>query len=545
MRYLNHLLAVVMTACLALVGCSDDDGGNNLNNINNNNPTDDTIYQLQDESHESFIPEDGTVDLQNVVVTAIDNFGDYTGSIFVEEPSGGEFSGVIVFVPQFTGTTIDDLMVGDMVNVTGIKDEFVPSSGDRTGRSKTEIVDGTVEFVAQGQPLEPDVVPSAQLIMTDPGGEAYEGVLVAVENVRAEEVNQYGEVVFSGGLVVGGDLMDAATEAEIGTCYGEVVGVLDYFYKYVLHPRSSADFVVAANDSDCDVAGETVCDDGTDNDGDGFTDCEDFDCQGDPACSEQDCADGVDNDGDGFTDCDDFDCDGDPACMETVCDDGTDNDGDGYTDCGDNDCKGSGDCAENTPALCEDGLDNNGNGLTDCDDPACQYQPEVLAAGTCASLETGAAECSDATDNDNDSFVDCGDFSCTLNPDVVHGVCEDEIEDTEAECSDGVDNDGDEYTDCDDFSCQYAGVCPDVEATDAQCSDGDDNDGDGYVDCLDWSCQDSSVVTVCEGNIVTCSDDLDNDGNGYVDCQDNSCRYCDCDTQTFNVVKTCPPCECP
>ena len=75
-----------------------------------------------------------------------------------------------------------------------------------------------------------------------------------------------------------------------------------------------------------------ICNDDLDNDGDGFTDCDDFDCD----CDESNnCHDGIDNDGDGFIDCDDFDCDCDES---NNCDDGIDNDGDGFIDCDDFDC---------------------------------------------------------------------------------------------------------------------------------------------------------------------------------------------------------------
>ncbi|MCB0510787.1 MAG: hypothetical protein H6579_07430 [Chitinophagales bacterium] len=58
-----------------------------------------------------------------------------------------------------------------------------------------------------------------------------------------------------------------------------------------------------------------LCNDGIDNDGDGFIDCADFDCSGNSACGTAEiCSDGIDNDLDGFIDCDDLDCDGDPAC---------------------------------------------------------------------------------------------------------------------------------------------------------------------------------------------------------------------------------------
>ena len=56
---------------------------------------------------------------------------------------------------------------------------------------------------------------------------------------------------------------------------------------------------------------------------------------------EFDCTDGVDDDGDGDTDCADFDCFGNAGCalaQETSCDDGQDNDGDGLVDCDDCDC---------------------------------------------------------------------------------------------------------------------------------------------------------------------------------------------------------------
>ena len=55
-------------------------------------------------------------------------------------------------------------------------------------------------------------------------------------------------------------------------------------------------------------AATEICDNGQDEDGDGFVDCDDWDCDDDPACAtagEFDCDDGVDNDDNGYTDCDD------------------------------------------------------------------------------------------------------------------------------------------------------------------------------------------------------------------------------------------------
>ncbi len=64
---------------------------------------------------------------------------------------------------------------------------------------------------------------------------------------------------------------------------------------------------------DDDESPVEICNDGIDNDGDGFIDCDDDDCASEPSCVEI-CNDGIDNDGDGFIDCDDNDCDSDPNC---------------------------------------------------------------------------------------------------------------------------------------------------------------------------------------------------------------------------------------
>ena len=61
-------------------------------------------------------------------------------------------------------------------------------------------------------------------------------------------------------------------------------------------------------------SGSENCTNGFDDDGDGYVDCNDFDCRGDVACPGEICDDGVDNDGDSYVDCDDYGCNND-HCM--------------------------------------------------------------------------------------------------------------------------------------------------------------------------------------------------------------------------------------
>jgi hypothetical protein len=96
-------------------------------------------------------------------------------------------------------------------------------------------------------------------------------------------------------------------------------------------------------------------------------DCRDPACAGIPSCPET-CDDGVDNDGDGFLDCQDAGCDNSPLCVERLCLDGVDDDRDGLLDCEDDDCLESALCAE---VDCADGADNDLDASTDCGDEDC------------------------------------------------------------------------------------------------------------------------------------------------------------------------------
>ena len=153
--------------------------------------------------------------------------------------------------------------------------------------------------------------------------------------------------------------------------------------------------------------------------------------QGEPEDTLEACQDGIDNDNNGYVDCNDFSCSKNPnpaiaeLCIPDepvipedtpeMCSDGIDNDGDGYTDCSDNSCRNSDSLA--VRKVCQESLPQAVVANCDDDDPfdADCYEA-VLAA------------CSDGQDNDGDSYVDCEDFDCSHHPlGVCQGakVCED------------------------------------------------------------------------------------------------------------------------
>ena len=77
-----------------------------------------------------------------------------------------------------------------------------------------------------------------------------------------------------------------------------------------------------------------ACNNGLDDDGDGFADAADERVRQLDNDEGDSCADSIDNDGDGWIDIDDPDCTGigdEQGFGSQLCNDGIDNDGDGYT----------------------------------------------------------------------------------------------------------------------------------------------------------------------------------------------------------------------
>jgi hypothetical protein len=238
-----------------------------------------------------------------------------TNDIWVEEMGGGKRSGVHVFGANAADAMM--LTVGDVINLKGaIKSEFAlsGSNADSSGRTVTELegaTQGSIVITKTGQTatITPDKVDALAIgqmydsTMSATGGgpafsnawEDWEGVLIELDNVAAVgAAKPFGSTSptpadsYSFGITgvakVEGSLTDITMSSVArGTCFGQMTGVVDYFYDYLVFPRSAADFNTTG--TACPALEQATggdgskCTDGMDNDGNGFTDCADLGCE--------------------------------------------------------------------------------------------------------------------------------------------------------------------------------------------------------------------------------------------------------------------------
>jgi len=297
--FLSLAVLAVTTGCRGETGASDDQPGVDA-------PGGDDM-RIQDVQSDDVQVED-PVTLRGVVVVAIDNFGNRRGNIYVMEPEGGPFSGVLVFGAG--NEQVGRLAVGDLVDITGaMKDEYSQDDDDATVTELIPQSSGslTVTKVGTGTVPAPHVLDALAFgrmdkVAREAEYEKWEGVLIKLENVSVlENLRQIGasgsnpDPTFRG-FSVTGQLGVDSTLAEIpnmpalvtrGDCLASITGVGDYFYDYKVLPRATTDIVKADDASACPAqeADATACGDGVDNDADGFIDCMDFSCQQNvPAC---------------------------------------------------------------------------------------------------------------------------------------------------------------------------------------------------------------------------------------------------------------------
>ena len=217
--------------------------------------------------------------------------------------------------------------------------------------------------------------------------------------------------------------------------------------------------------SDVDISGPSCVEPGADSDGDGVEDadeanlgsCYDDPCDDEEFCSDTEaadstpedtsvagsCNDGEDNDLDGYID------DVDGGCED-------DTDGDGVSDDGEDDLGSDPEDADSTPEddsvcdVCTDGEDNDGDGDIDAADEGC-------AAAAVTPTPTVVV----GVDTDGDTVPDAEETALGSDPEDADSTPEDAS--VAGTCTDGVDNDGDGLTDDEDEGCVEPTPSPTVE----------------------------------------------------------------------------------
>ena len=277
------------------------------------------------------------------------------------------------------------------------------------------------------------------------------------------------------------------------------------------------------------------CQNATDDDGDGFFDCEDTDCQNVSFClASEDCNTVGDEDGNGAADCNDAACANLAQC-QAVCGDGNisageqcDSDNLNNTTCvdlgfsgGDLACSANcffdtlgcgpvtGACGDGIVQValgeqCDDGI-NNGSPNSNCDNN-CQ----LVGQATCGDGVVDAGEECDGNNLEGPSCTTQGlsggtlgcDANCTFDLSLCTG-CGNNVQEVGEQC-DGADLNGQ--------TCQTFGF------------------SGGVLGCKgDGTCSVDTSGCNSGGSTEVCTDGLDNDGDNLIDCSPNGPDAdCDC-----------------
>lgn len=206
-------------------------------------PTVTTIYDIQDQTSADAANEGFPLILEDVVVTAIDG-----GNLFVQEPAGGQYSGIYVTAFDVDTST---LSVGDVIRLEGsFTEDFSFPTRNLTTFVTTAVVPANMQMA-----IAPEVVSSEELA-TEVSAEPWEGVLIQVVEAGITSSNPDGpdndfdEFRVDGSVRVASFFYDynAGTNGDPANCwiFDEITGPLNYsFGNFKIVPRDANDFVVA------------------------------------------------------------------------------------------------------------------------------------------------------------------------------------------------------------------------------------------------------------------------------------------------------------
>jgi predicted extracellular nuclease len=191
----------------------------------------DTIYDLQMGKIKVLDP----VKVEGVIATSGLTFK--KDGFFVQDPMGGEYSGVFVYV----GANAVTVAPGDVLTISGTADEFFTFTELKVAAAKDIVKTGTAPVP------EPVVVAAADIATGGAEAEPYEGVLVQVTAPKVTTaIDMNGEFIVDGKLRVD-DLFFVKADwvnPKVGDAYASITGPLAFnFDNSKLSPRTPADLV--------------------------------------------------------------------------------------------------------------------------------------------------------------------------------------------------------------------------------------------------------------------------------------------------------------
>lgn len=202
-----------------------------------------TIQDVQDEMAANH-PAPGTevlIDGAVLSALALDMNGDPSHG-FIQDPAGGEFSGIYVSFAAFTAADVANLVVGEsVISVTGLYDE---ANGNSQIAASSFMATGTVPN------LDPTVVDSS-LFADATEAEKYEGVFVRINEAGVTNENadddgmgrDFGEFLVDNNVRVDDLLFAPAVPEANCEVFSFIQGPVNYsFSNYKIEPRDANDY---------------------------------------------------------------------------------------------------------------------------------------------------------------------------------------------------------------------------------------------------------------------------------------------------------------
>jgi predicted extracellular nuclease len=196
-----------------------------------------TIFEIQNCGSSSVEPG-SLVTLTDVVVVSPVQPTD--GFVFVQDPAGGQNSGILVYLYADVVTAVP-LSPGDVITLTGVYDEFYEESQITVATADDIMVTDTGAV-----PEAPNVAPS-EVVVGAAEAECWEGVPVCLADVTATDAtNQFGDFHVDDDMAVTNlFLFDTPDFLDVlpGTAFASLCGPIRYtFEEYKIAPREAADY---------------------------------------------------------------------------------------------------------------------------------------------------------------------------------------------------------------------------------------------------------------------------------------------------------------